>query len=70
MAKHLAAIWLPPSPRFFVSVDSKRLSFCVSLLDATLAGNLVSVDSEWDKGEKRGQEKDFTTEITEHPEAG
>jgi hypothetical protein len=28
----------PPPPCFFVSVDSKELRFCVSLLDATLAG--------------------------------
>jgi hypothetical protein len=33
-----------PTPRFFVSVDSKAFSDCVSLLVATLGGQLISVD--------------------------
>ncbi len=34
-----------PAPLFFVSVDSKQFSFLVSLLESTLVGAHVSVDS-------------------------
>jgi len=34
-----------PTPRFFVNVDSKQFNYPVSHLDATLAGDLVGVDS-------------------------
>jgi hypothetical protein len=39
------AIRTHPSPLFFVSVDSKWVRFTVSCVDATLAGDLVNVDS-------------------------
>ena len=35
----------PTSPRFFVSVDSKRFSHCVTRLESTVAGSFVNVDS-------------------------
>src|SRR5712692_8320252 len=34
-----------PSPRFFVSVDSKALRISVNPLESTLTGHLTSVDS-------------------------
>jgi hypothetical protein len=35
----------PPTPPFFVNVDSKGVSVSVSALESTLAGFPVSVDS-------------------------
>jgi hypothetical protein len=35
-----------PTPLLFVSIESKRLRYCVSLLFAMLAGRLVSVAAE------------------------
>lgn len=36
---------LEPPPRFFVSIDSKRVRVSVSALESTLMGEFVSVDS-------------------------
>jgi len=41
--RHCCGEGVPP-PRFFVSVDFKRVSFSVSPLESTLMGDFVGVD--------------------------
>src|SRR6266850_6801167 len=40
----------PPTPLFFVSVDSRGFTYVVSCLESTLAGWFVSVAFKWVRG--------------------
>jgi len=51
-----------PLPRFFVSVDSMRLTIFVSCLESTLVGDFISVDSKGDGNSERTPDREATEE--------